>query len=885
MKSKSLVFVLFLLIIPGVLFSGTTGKIKGTVKDKTTGAPLVRVNVVIEGTTLGAATNEKGEFYIINIPPGTYTVQFSIIGYRVLKAEDVRVIADYTTPLSVEMSEQALTTGEVIVTAEKEIIKRDLTATASFHSKEEIINMPVNSFTEVMNTAAGFITSKSGADQGIHLRGGRTGEVAYYVDGFYIEDPLYGGAAADVSRLGIQDLSILTGTFNAEYGQAMSGIVNIITPEGGPTYSGQIRMGTDQLVEHFDWGSSRMEGALSGPVPGFGKKLTFFITGDHSESDTYLNKFQWGEYTFNANTFDFSTRITDRLVFRPTDNAKFSFGSNHSRHKFKEFAYAYLAYPEGYGTDHNNSDMYNFTWTQTLSRSTFFEAKAARFQQTNYYALTDDWDPNNVSDLALIRPRYRIYFTDEFIEDYPQYAAWAGSNYEFWGPWIGEHDELVQPVTSFYQKYKNTETSFMFDITSQVHPEHLMKMGMEYRSFTIQNHWIGGINTYAAWDTLGNYLSEPDDPIHDEIADYEFKPKQAAFYVQDKMEFENLIVNLGLRLDYLDVAAKGLADKYALRDPANAVYKDVKAKYKISPRLGFGYPITDQAVLHFAYGRFIQFPDFQYLYRRWNKNLPYPNLNQGYEPSLGNPALKPEQTITYELGAEWMVSDNVGLDVTVYYKDIYDFISTQRIDISPSAYTAIINLDYGNSRGIEVSLNKRFSNHYTLRANYVYSRTEGNADDWETHADEMYTASVTGLVPPKSTNTLPWDQPHTLSFVLDIRYPDNWGVNFIGNLGSGMPYTPIDARGKYLGKKNSGRKPWTGTVDMRISKDLHFTGLKYRLWADVRNLMNKTNIYNVFGNSGKENFSTNPNASPLWQFRPHWYAPPRHVELGISVIF
>jgi len=897
MRTRSLIVVLLLLLIPGVLFAGTTGKLKGKVVDKTTGEPLVGVNVIIMNTTLGAATDEKGEFFIINIPPSTYTVQISYIGFRVQKVEEVRIIADYTTEMDVELTPEALATEEIVVTAEKEIIKRDLTATATFHSKEEIINMPVNSFTEVMNTAAGFIQSNNTGDadqDGIHLRGGRAGEVGFYVDGFYMEDVLYGGSGGDVARLGIQDLSILTGTFNAEYGQAMSGIVNIVTPEGGPTYSGQIRAGTDQMIEHFDWGGSRIEGSLSGPVPMLGNKLRFFVTADHSETDTYLHESSWRSpegiegspptvYTLPFDTYNFVTRFTEKLTFTPVENTKISIGGNHSRNKFKNFSYGYLAYPQGAAHERRNSDMINFTWTQTISKSTFFNVKTSWFQHRYNTGLYDDWDPTKVSDLALITNNVNPLFVGDLAEMYP---AFANSNYEFLGPYLNEIGEYNYPNSTYWQKYENTEMNVLFDLTSQVHSEHLIKIGGEYRTFEINNNWISGINSYAAWDQdTGEYASSPDDFIHYEVTKYTFKPKQAAFYVQDKMEFENMIVNLGLRLDYLDVAAKGLSDPYELTDPANAQYNDVDPQTKVSPRIGFGYPITDQAVLHFAYGRFIQFPDFRYLYRRWNEDRPYPNLNEGYEPSLGNPSLEPEKTTQYEIGANWMLSQDLAVDVTLYYKDIYDFVSTQRINISPAAYTAIVNLDYGNSKGIEVSVNKRFSNHWAFRSTYTFSRSEGNADDWETHADELYTASVTGLVPPKTTNILAWDQPHTINFVLDYRYPDNWGVNIVGYFGSGLPYTPTDARGRYTGKKNSGRMPWTGNIDLRINKDFRIRNLRYQIWADINNLFNKRNIFNVFNNSGRPDYSTNPNASPIFQYRPQWYSPPRHIELGMSLIF
>jgi outer membrane receptor protein involved in Fe transport len=896
MRSKYLVLILFLLLVPGALYAvGTTGKLKGIVKDKANGNLLMAVNVVIlnenhETTHLGAATDEIGGYFIINIPPGKYTVQFSMIGYAPLKVENVRIIVDFTTQLSVELTEQSLTTGEVVVTAEREIIQHDMTATVSFTSAEQIINMPVNSFTDLMNTTAGILF-----EDGIHLRGGRAQEIGYYLDGFYIDDALYGGQGADVARLGIQELSILTGTFNAEYGGVMSGIVNIVTPEGGSKYHGSIRVGTDKLIESSDWGSSRFDGSLSGPVPGFGDKLTFFMTADHSKTLGYTNETNWNDFTLWADTYDDEIRFTNTITIRPTENMKFKIGSNHSRRSFKLFRKNY-----------RDSDMFNFTWTQTLSKSTYFDFKGSWFESRYLDALYDEFDPYNAADLSNVRSTSAINFTDALIEMFPQFAPFAGSNYEFSGPFMvgpwyddatGQMDSLwVWPTDRGYQKNTNTEQSFMFNITSQVHSEHMIRAGAEYRMFKIKDHYLGGINEYAIWDSTGAYGSIPDNTgkqiidgyatrLHYSITDYKFSPKKGAFYIQDKMEFEDMIVNLGLRLDFLDVNAQGLQDPEDLSSPYDGMYEDKPMQWKLSPRLGFGYPITDQAVLHFAYGHFIQFPDFDKLYRRWNRHLDFPDLNQGYEPYLGNPSLKPEKTRAYELGAEWMLADNLALDITLYSKNIYDFIALERIAIMPGPYWTFINMDYGNARGIEFSLNKGFSNHWSMRANYTYSRAEGNADNWVTHFWEYFNAVALGRVPPKSTDTMSWDQPHTINFVFDIRYPGNWGANFVGQLGSGFPYTKIDARGKYTGKVNNGRKPKTGVVNMRLNKDFSFSNMTYTLWADVINLFNRTNINNVFPTTGLPGYTTSPNLSLLWMSNPQWYNPPRHVELGRTVNF
>jgi outer membrane receptor protein involved in Fe transport len=348
------------------------------------------------------------------------------------------------------------------------------------------------------------------------------------------------------------------------------------------------------------------------------------------------------------------------------------------------------------------------------------------------------------------------------------------------------------------------------------------------------------------------------------------------------MEFDDFVVNAGLRFDYLDPKADYAPD---LRNPTERVSTD--PKFRVSPRIGFGFPVTDKIKMHFAYGQFFQFPEFNFLYSRTNLNDPAGPINTlvGFIPQIGNPDLKPQTTIAYEFGAKFIFSEDVVGDVTIFYKDIYDYIALTYIRTDPKDYQAFVNLDYANTRGIEFGLTKRFSNHYAIICNYTFSRAEGNADRWTTHQTELISANITGQIPPKKTVTLEWDQPHTFSFQFDVRWVDNWGVNVLGTFGSGLPYTPTDARGKHIGEYNSARKPWTGTVNLRLNKDFHFFGIRQRLFANIWNLLDRENILQVFQSTGKPDDSANPGTSEEGEHNPHWYGPPRQIELGLQVSF
>jgi len=181
--------------------------------------------VIIEGTTLGSATNLEGEYIILMIPPGIYSVRSSMIGYKSLRYEEVKVSIDLTTKLNFSLEPTILEAGEeVTIVAERPLVQMDLTSTSSVVGSDVIRNLPVDQFEDVVNLQAGVVEG--------HFRGGRSSEVMYMIDGIPVNDVYSGSYAFQVENSAIAELEVISGTFNAEYGQAMSGVVNIVTKEG-----------------------------------------------------------------------------------------------------------------------------------------------------------------------------------------------------------------------------------------------------------------------------------------------------------------------------------------------------------------------------------------------------------------------------------------------------------------------------------------------------------------------------------------------------------------------------------------------------------------------------------------------------------------------------
>src|SRR5665647_616871 len=290
--SPYILFILTLTILfPFKVYAGTTGKLTGKVTDATTNEALIGTNIVVVGTNMGAAADVQGNYFILNLPPGIYQVKATQIGYSPITIDNVKISVDQTTRIDIKLGEQVIQLQNVVVTSTRGFVQKDLTSTESKISGDQIAKLPVEDVNSLVNLQAGVVEG--------HFRGGRAGEVKYLVDGVSVND-VYSGAStleADVSS--IQELQVLTGTFNAEYGEALSGVVNQITKIAGDKYSGRLSFYTG---DYFTPRSSvfpnvnkvrpkdvyNFQGNLSGPVPLTDNFMKFFFSGRFLNDNGYI---------------------------------------------------------------------------------------------------------------------------------------------------------------------------------------------------------------------------------------------------------------------------------------------------------------------------------------------------------------------------------------------------------------------------------------------------------------------------------------------------------------------------------------------------------------------------------------------------------------------
>src|SRR5574341_417543 len=301
MKRNFLAISLVALLVPALLLAGTTGKIKGKVTDRETGEPLPGANVLIVGTTFGAASDFNGEFVILNIPPGIYTLKATFIGYQEVSIANLRVNADLTTEANFKMPTTAVEVGEVSIVAERPLVNKNATNAVRIQSAEDIQNLPLRGVGAAIALQPGVVV-QNGL---LFIRGSRSDEVGYYVEGANARDGNTGTNVVAVIPEALEEFQVQAGGFNAEFGGSNAGIVRQTLKSGSQSYHFSLQGETDNLanpgnkfLDTYSYGHTDLTATFSGPVPMTNDKLRFFLAGQNIFDLDRLARF-WEGCAFN----------------------------------------------------------------------------------------------------------------------------------------------------------------------------------------------------------------------------------------------------------------------------------------------------------------------------------------------------------------------------------------------------------------------------------------------------------------------------------------------------------------------------------------------------------------------------------------------------------
>lgn len=907
----SILALMILAIHPLSAQSG--GKVSGKVTDDATGEPLPGCNVVIVGTMMGASTDADGTYFILNVPPGKYDVQTSVIGYKRIMERGVIVNSGKTTVVNFKLRLSELIQKEVIIEASRPEVQPEKTSTSTIIRPEDVQSLAgMRDIGDVIGLAADVTDG--------HFRGGRANEEYYMLQGMGITNPYDATAAFRPILSAVEEVEVITSGFGAQYGNAQSGIVNITMKEGradqwrsrfevrarapglkyfGPSVFDQnAQPYLQKLADPNFW---KYGDATTGNQPivawtraAFGGDSTVMLQVTQalwkSATSRDLNSKYWKsqvDYSVEGATggplaqgvtmfVALRTEMENAIVPTEEPNKQYQLMGNVG---FDLGAGAALRLSGGYQFEFDNilgggTGFYQWLWDRILSVSyqertnaqfgarftkavsprTFYEMKLNLLHTTNrrgsdaWYDTINDQVRNAETGTGIIT-RYMSFLT---------YQNMTGKSFLY----------LANQSDDFNDE-KTTTVSLDASFTSQVTNSHLINAGVQ------GNYYVLDINDIGSIASKGSII----------LKNFSGNPYEMALYAQDKMEFEGMIANVGLRWDlwnsnnsyYLDQF-----DPFVLRDSlGNPTLKydadlapKVKAKpiARLQPRVGVSFPVSTTTVFHLNYGTFMQRPSFQNVLGT-TQNMPPPPTSPTVN-TLGNPRLKPQVTNQYDIGVMQGLGQGFTLDVSGYYKDIKDLID-QAIFLNLStgtSYYSSFNRDYADVRGFRVSLaNRRGA--MTGSINYQFSVATGKSSS-STNAPVAITKDLSGNISTDAVSRVPirdvllnFDRTHNLIVNLAYVTPDKFGpqvwgiypfdkvilsVNSFAR--SGRPYTSPDNNNDI----NGVRTPAEYNTNLRISKNfVDLLGMDATLYLEVFNVFdNKIFNYNYLFNT---NNKTDPN--------------------------
>ncbi|PKN73595.1 MAG: hypothetical protein CVU50_02450 [Candidatus Cloacimonetes bacterium HGW-Cloacimonetes-3] len=967
MRKHALILLIVMLLGAAFLDAATTGRLAVRVRDGQ-GRSVEFVNIVVmQGSQriTGGQTNEKGTAIIINIPPGQYTVKFTLIGFAEVVYRDVRIQVDQTASLSPIMEKASIRLNTISVVATDDKVEKDRVGSARQIEMDKMSDTAVGNIAGIISLQAG-VTNIGGE---LHIRGGRSNEVNYTVDGMSVSDPVDGGATLQVDTDAISDMKVMTGGFPAEYGNAQSGVVNIVTKDGDSFFSGKLEYQTDHLYKE-NRNSDVFKFAIGGPVipfaaPELKEKFTFYLNGagewlDGRMKDYYISDPN-ADFTFNGRSLldakyepynpyegredivgidignrnynSYNVNLKSKYVISSGQNLTFAARGDRSYSQlFGEGGtdYSWRYANQHFAEDETVQKQFITTYDHVFNSTMNLKVKASYYQKDSYtgpkgidrnnyfYWVIDPNDPPSDYAEMVKQERYGFNSIDNNRDGIYDYGFWGSSSWVYGLQGL----EVPRAITGFkapgtiYTSFVDDQTSTISargDFEWQINETHLGKTGLEIIKHSIKKNQLQSFLTIYE-DRRQNYLRSVFDMRTYDFADYQaylngtgqlpsqlytilpkeddptsnadlvaiYKPEyyfeaakaaagkrdgyqadpwQMAYYVQDRMEWEGMIVNAGLRFDFWYLGKEySIAQDNGTFSPRGFDTKD-RFQMMVSPRLGVSHPITERDVLRFAYNYQNQLPQMQYIFT--SKTPQDANLQGAI--NVGNPSLEPQITVTYEVGLSHQLNDDYVVDMTAYYKNLYNYVSTKKerkVGEESITWYKYISEDYGSARGIDMQLEKLLSNFNTWSVAYSLAWAQGN---------NSYT-----VIQDEATNLrefpLDWDVRHNVSvnytfrigrgeeffvpftdFILPI---DDVVANLTWSYASGSPYTPQSYEGNnnFL-DTNSKRKAPTHSANLRVTKGFRLPNKSsMRVYMEVENLFKKTNIYDVYSKTGSPYF-------------------------------
>ena len=937
---RLIVTLLVVAALPLLIFAGTNGKLRGRVLDEKTGDPLIGANVVVLGSNYGAATDINGYYTMMNLPVGTYSIRAALLGYRNVTVSNVRVNEDISSELNFKLASSEVEMKEVVIVQDRPLVNKNATNAVRIGTQEDIAKMPIRSVQNAIALSPGFVQQNGNT----FVRGSRSDEVGYYVEGASTRSIVTGNNLTTIIPEALEEFQVQAGGFGAEYGGANAGMVSQTLRTGTSEFKASIQAETDNFTPlykkalgTYSYGYTNYVATLSGPIM---DNIKFFIAGENNFLRDDQQRFWEGFTLYNLpnsdspndtiHVFEIKPGNVSGMHNRYTTNGTLAFDFNpiiiriggaftRSRDQGNQDIIANLFDQARLPIAEASNLLLNTKLTHIISNNTSYDVNVS-YMDNRTLTTDPDFGTNyfNYND-SVANAQYGY--------NYMAYTT-GPSAYNIYSFLIARNGA----AQTTFAKGRQTRLGGSLDFSSQLNPINQIKFGGSYETYRVSNFstgsaalllWYrqnpdyartagdrrdinvakqGGVNNYG-YDFYGNEITDVNN------IDGPKTPTFIGGYVEDKLEYNDLVVKAGLRFDYIDNDDFKFIDDpttpNVIEGPLNpsvdvsvdggfpmikstGIAKSTPFK-AVSPRIGFSFKVSDRTVFHLQYGKYIQSPSLNNIYvgRRWDAVM---FGGQNFIPGPVGFDLQPERSTQYEVGFSQQFTDNASFDITGFYKDIQGQIQSKRITTTAGAsahgYNTLVNGDFVTTKGFELRLDLRRTNRVRATVNYTYSDAQGTGSA----NNSSVSSAELGTIFPTVISPLEFNQTHRGSINVDYSFDKNdggpilerMGLNLLFTFNSGHNYTKstgsIGQQGASTGalpesdprfsnpleSVNESTTPWVFNLDARWYKDVAIGGLNTEFYVYVQNVLNTRNVLNVYrrtGNAFDDGFLNNPDLS------------------------
>lgn len=824
--------LLFSICVSHQAIAQDKASLRGVVSEAASNETLVGVNVFIQGTQLGTATDINGFYEIGGITPGQYNIEVSYIGYEKMVFTGIRLEANKTKTLDVKLKSSVLTFDEVIVVGDKPLVDIDDPKGTTEIPTEMIESAPANEIQQILNTQAGIIQNP----EGIHIRGGRTYETGFYIDGVAASDPLAGtGFGLDIGTNSIDNIEVTTSGADASFGDATAGVINTITKSGGEKFTLKANYKRDNFGFNKEAQSSFNQQVMELSFGGPSKWLSSLVAGnlkyhaslktnfsdeftktpaEQLQSSLYPKTTFWSPYQDNrwSGLLKLNYDITPRKKLMVSYLKSLTINQDFNMLRITGndvpftpgYQFNFSLQPDKANTYTHDTNLETVRWMQTISNRVSYNVTFSRlFVHLRADANGRDWRPEEVDtefDPRSIVTYPATYFNpnDSIVFVYPGPGLYNnGGIATLW------HDHFVEEYTlkAFTNIYSKDATNKL------VAGIELKKQEMQWVDIT--KPWIGApIQLPDSQFTQSFRLGELSDVWH-------VKPLKGAFFVSDKIKYLGLVAEIGARLEYW-FPGKFVDD--AIHDPESPIRDEIRQSYlentigfgkrrlkmRLLPKVSASFPIKENQMMYFNYSHSTTAPHPSYIYTGLNPFF----ADRSTLGRIGNPDLNPEVDISYELGLRSQITSNDALSIAAFWKDKYDFITATTVlleDVTGREIvrTIRINSDYARVRGFEIVYIKRIGKWFIGQLSAAYSIATGQSSSSSESIKEI---QLTGNRETTAELPLAWDSPldiKGLTLFTINRKTGLWGKKFLNRFSAyieaifrtGKRYTPYELTG------------------------------------------------------------------------------------------